>query len=67
MPDITIPTPGVPIAVAKCTQCDATYHVMIDPTWYRKLTEWLRQTNNSSTDVTANAAEIQAIKTYLGI
>jgi hypothetical protein len=47
MANITLPSPNVPIAKAKCVHCGKDYEVVIDKIWFQKLLEILKLINTS--------------------
>lgn len=48
MAKLTIPSANVPIGKGKCTHCNSEYEVRVEVSWYQKLVDWLKKTNQDS-------------------
>jgi hypothetical protein len=48
MAKLTIPSANVALGKGKCTHCNSEYEVKIETSWFQKMTEWLKKTNQDS-------------------
>lgn len=48
MANLTIPGPRVPVGKMECPHCQSTHAVLVDETWFQKLTELLKRVNQDT-------------------